>query len=1128
MKTMPRSSISQKGKAKRDAKSVADLMRFNPRFRRSVQIELDLDDPQSTSGYIGTDFVIQSFERIGAAFEAGSTQRAWRLTGDYGSGKSGFALALAKAVSGKANELPPALRLPIKSRLQPVIVTGEREPLHRTIGNAIIAQAPGMKKEPIPQSDSELIDLVKSALKKSPGIFLILDELGKNLEQAMMNPASADVYVLQRLAELATRSKDTPFVVLAILHMGISSYTADLDTNSRKEWDKVAGRFEEIHYHHPFEQTVQLCGAALGLDTSAVPKTFLDRQRRGMRWAVDAGYYGSAPADSLIAFAPSIFPLHPTVLPPLVNILRRFGQNERSLFGFLAGHEPSALQDVARLEIDKARSFSLADLYNYVRGNIAHTMTNGRATHWRIIESVVQQAEDTAEANILKAIGILNLIEDDSMLATHELLIEALGNNDRSAQTSIDKLIAKLKGRHLIFERGSVRGYALWPNTSVHLDDAFEEARNQLGEPTKPMRTISSLLEPRQIVARRHYIETGNLRHFELQFIPAVDYSDFLKSGGSAQMGSADGFVIIFLPANEREYQEMLELMSNRINHPDPTILIGLIRPPLELLGIARDLQAWEHVKLTVKELGSDEYARRELRGQIRNAKLKLNEQIDRILGWNTNPNLVSWFRSGKADKLEPDGLSSKLSQISSEIYKRCPIVTNELINRRITSSAGSRARTVLIDAIYKNSSIEFLGMDDSKNPPEMAIYLSVLKAGNLHVPDEDSDGGWKFVIPSGKDDICRLAPAFKAIEDILEANDGKRVKAPEILDVLRAKPIGARDGLIPLILSLYLAARSRQTAIYEDATYVHGLDGDGMQRLIKEPEHFELQRCAVEGVRLEVFDAIAGVFNLSERTKPQVLDVVQPLMQFISSVPEYCRNTKKLSTEAKAFRQALLTARDPAALIFEEIPVAAGIAPHEGKQLGKKIAALIGEIRGSYDALLDRLASCITDAFDTTSDVTAFRNELIGRTQAIAKSLAETDLRSFVIRLGDSELDYRKWLESLANHLAKKSSVRWNDSDEDLFDQRLHHLAKRMLRAEAAQADITRMGIDGDPKRIVRLMLTRPDGNEHGELLHWNAAEDATVKKIESQITELIQKHGRAGLGATAKALWAHLEKHS
>src|SRR5690606_13600758 len=108
------------------------------------------------------------------------------------------------------------------------------------------------------------------------------------------------------------------------------------------------------------------------------------------------------------------------------------------------------------------------------------------------------------------------------------------------------------------------------------------------------------------------------------------------------------------------------------------------------------------------------------------------------------------------------------------------------------------------------------------KNPPEMAMYLSILKAGNLHVLDEATEGRWKFVIPTGKLDTCRLGPAFSVIEEVLEANDGKRVAAPEVINVLRAAPVGARDGLIPLILSLYLAARSRQTAIYEDSTYIH------------------------------------------------------------------------------------------------------------------------------------------------------------------------------------------------------------------------------------------------------------------------------------------------------------------
>jgi hypothetical protein len=1123
-KSIPKpSTVDQSSKLGNSARRISDLMRINQRFRKSVQIELDFNDPQSTSGYIATDFVVQCFDRISAAFMKGSTQRAWRLTGDYGSGKSAFALALAKSVCGKPFEAPKAFRGNIIGGLRPVIVTGEREPLHETIGKAIIKQVPSMHRMTQPTSSAELAELVERAIKCSEhGIFLILDELGKNLEHAMMEPGRSDVYILQRLAEQASHSSGKPFVVLAILHMGISAYTGDLDTTSRREWDKVAGRFDEILFHHPFEQTVQLCAEALGLDTSKIPDRFACESRQTMKWAVETGLYGSAPAESLEQVAPRIFPLHPVVLPPLMNLLRRFGQNERSLFSFLSGHEPSALQDVAGLEITKARFFRLADLYSYVRHNIAHTMTNGRATHWKIIESVVRKASDADETNLLKTIGILNLIDDDSMLATRELLAKALDQNGTKQGSTLDKVIRKLREKHLLFERGAVRGFALWPHSSVHLDDAFEKARDELGEPNEPMRMVASHLDSRQIVARRHYIETGNLRHFELQFLPAKDYENYCKAAPRHERG-ADGHVVIFLPENERENRMMIDVLKAGELHPGPEVLVGLSRPPLELLGIAKDLQAWKHVQKTVKELASDEFARRELRAQILAVQERLNEQIDLLLGWNHNPKLVFWFRDGKPDQLEPDGLSSKLSEISKEIYNKCPVITNELINRRVTSSAGSRARTALIEAISQSPDQEFLGMDDSKNPPEMAIYLSVLKAGNLHVRDGDR---WKFVIPEKKgDDPCNLRPAFNAIAKVLKAHDAQRVKAPVIFNVLRDSPIGARDGLIPLIIALYMAARSNKIALYEDSTYVHGLDGDAIQRLAKEPECFEFQYCAIEGVRLETFQAIARVFGLEAKETPQVLDVVKPLVHFIASVPDYCRNTKKLSPRATALRHALLTARDPVCLIFQDLPKAVGVPPERGKELGNKVAKLVSEIQGSYDALLNRISASITDVFATTSSIGDFRKELSARSKGIAKSLAESDLKSFVLRLGDEALEFRNWLESLANHIGKKSAMRWTDSDEEVFDHRLGVMAKRMLRAEAAQADVTRKGIGNSGGRVVRLLLTRPDGNEHGELLHWGEKEDAKVSELEVQISAMIRKYGRAGLGATATALWNHLQ---
>ena len=49
----------------------------------------------------------------------------------------------------------------------------------------------------------------------------------------------------------------------------------------------------------------------------------------------------------LVNLSPSLYPLHPTLIPALSKFFRRFGQNERSLFSFILSSEPFALQDFA-------------------------------------------------------------------------------------------------------------------------------------------------------------------------------------------------------------------------------------------------------------------------------------------------------------------------------------------------------------------------------------------------------------------------------------------------------------------------------------------------------------------------------------------------------------------------------------------------------------------------------------------------------------------------------------------------------------------------------------------------------------------------------------------------------------
>src|ERR1700683_2588298 len=115
---------------------VADLFRVRERFHRSIHLERDFREAAALRGYVITPHTRTSLNRLAGGLSPESGQRAWRITGDYGSGKSSFALALAHLLSGREQRLPEQLRHVVDFRrlggrpnLLPILVTGSRAPL---------------------------------------------------------------------------------------------------------------------------------------------------------------------------------------------------------------------------------------------------------------------------------------------------------------------------------------------------------------------------------------------------------------------------------------------------------------------------------------------------------------------------------------------------------------------------------------------------------------------------------------------------------------------------------------------------------------------------------------------------------------------------------------------------------------------------------------------------------------------------------------------------------------------------------------------------------------------------------------------------------------------------------------
>jgi hypothetical protein len=1123
--------------------SMLDLLHVGPHHLRSVQIERDYSDPQASLHYVVTPFLAATFERMTQGLQYCSTARAWRLTGDYGSGKSSFMLAFARFAARQVEALPPSLTADAAPvRLEPVLVLGEREPIGRSMIRALrqtiarlapsMPRALGRKFGAAEALDvPALLDLVTAvgdwvrSAGAAQGLLIIFDELGKNLEHAAASPQTGDLQLLQDLAEAAARSGAKPLVVVAVLHQAVTSYAQELSSLERREWEKVSGRLEEIVFAPPLEQSAALTAAALGLDAKRVPKRLASAARAQMRSAVEAGWYGpGANPAALEALAAGLAPLDAFVLPVLSRLLRRFGQNERSLFSFLSSSEPGGLLAHAAQDLRQYRPYRLHHLYDYMAENLASTLMCGPSgVRWNLVDGVVRSSAATSdlERAALKAVGLINLLDDPGLALTPSMLPDLL--SDRSERSAAEAAVARLQsGARVLYDRGAGGGLCLWPHTSVDLQDAFEKGMAAAAQRGDVIAALRPVLPADPLVARRHYITSGTMRHFEPVYVPVAALAEALRRPIAE---TSDGRLLVVMSRTERERSEALALLNE---HPDwpRTLVVGVPPTVGDIAPLLRDLDAWTWVANETPALSGDRLAREEVSRQIAIAEDRLRRALSALLDFKGTGSFgTRWFHAGASLGIHSGRqLTEALSDICDAAFDRAPIITNELLNRRQLSSAAARARGVLIEAVAQAPDKPLLGLDPKHMPPEMSAYLSILRAGNVHV---ERDERWQVVRPAP--DPLNLAPALDCIGAVLRAEEDRRVPYLEVAEALRGPHYGIRDGLIPLFVAIYLAAYWHHTAIYEEGTYLEQVGGPEFMRILKEPEHFTLQHCAVEGVRTVVFSRLASAVGISttQAVAPDLLDVVRPLLQFVARLPDHARRTRNLSVTAASVRGVLLRVQDPSAMLFRDLPRACGLDPFSAEDpadegrleaFASAIASSVRELRGAYPALLDRIAAALAQATEVSGGTETLQDVLASRAEPLVASVAEPELKSLAMRFADRNLSSKLWLESVASFLARKPPERWAETDEREFHHRLKLLSRRFIRVEAAlNESAAQLGAPGDA--AYRLVITAADGRELEDLVRGDAS-DANVVRLEAEVGALIDAHGRSGLLAVARAL--------
>ena len=1021
---------------------LADMVSVARRYQRAVRIDSDCGSVESLDGLISTESSNDVLLTMCQHIESGR-QGAFTWTGPYGSGKSTLAVGLAALISGDSHlraasaecfdkeiveGVGQAFSLP-KRRWRIAAVVGSKVDPTNAIGQALEACGDGSWTE------ATLLEALANQ-SDTDGLLLMVDEMGKFLEGATQG--IGDIHVFQQIAELASRMNGR-LVFVGVLHQAFAEYANRLDREKRDEWTKIQGRFVDLPVNVAGEE--QLAVLSRALVTKSQPKSFATTAKHYAD-VVQGAVAGASKGMS--ATLAKTWPLHPIVallLGPISQ--RRFGQNQRSIFGFLNSAEPEGFRQF----IEHAKSNDLYypwRLWDYLEGNLEPSIMASPDGHrWAIAAEALSRCSaigaSEEEVKLLKTIALIDLFKGRSGLSASMNVLEQAGVTQDRPQ--LETLIDRLESWSLIVNRRFQNAYAIFAGSDFDLELAVaNELSDQGSLDLTKLRTTSNL---HSILAKRHYHETGALRWFGVSLcsIEALSTGDLRDVIAEGSMGT----FILAVPLRESDRKNAKDVCSKfEWENADHDVVVGTSKQCWDAVKYAQELLALQTVAESHPELANDPVARREVHARSIELATRVEAELAAAIG------TAEWYwEDHPPRRLLGEELNGFASEIADRRFPATPRIDNELLNRTSPSSNAVAAQNALLRRMALGENQARLGIDGY--PAEGGLYRSLLEKTGLH---REEGGRWKIGSPNPDDDPCNLTPLWEAARTHLRENADRTVRIAELYEIWAQRPIGLKEGLMPLIAVAFTLSQRDTVAFYRNGIFQSRFQDLDVEVLAKDPNDIQLRWMNLDASAKKTLSGMAEIVRdldqKNELTDLQPIDVARGLMSVFDALPAWTVRTGRLSNETAAVRNLFKKANDPNRLLFDDLPRLMNGESDGGRtEVTARLRVALEELTVAYPAMLSRLRTLLMAELSVPNESPASLRELQNRAENVKQLAGDYQIEAFVSRLSNFTDDQAE-IEGLISLAVSKPPSLWSDNDIDSAAIQLAEFAQNFNRLEA------------------------------------------------------------------------------
>lgn len=1060
---------------------LAERVTVSRRFQRAIRIDTDLGDPSALEGFVCPQSSAVVLEAM-AQHLADSGQGAFTWTGPYGSGKSSLAVALSALVGPDANARREAASVigeetaaavwsampPQKDGWLVLPIVGRRDRPERLVEEAVHAKklGRGLRSD---WSEKQALDALLRIATRNPdnagGLIVIIDEMGKLLEGATRD--GSDVYFFQQLAEIASRS-DGRLVAVGILHQAFEEYSYRLSREMRDEWSKIQGRFIDLPVNTGVDEQIGLLGRAIQSDHRPVGPGPLSN--------TVAELTNRATTRDLPELLEACWPLHPVVACLLGPISRRrFGQNQRSIFGFLNSSEPSGFQDFLS-RADDTELYTPSLLWEYLRLNLEPSIMASPDGHrWALAVDALERCQALGggelHLRLVETIALIDLFKERSGLVPNlDLLACTFPQMDSDALTDA---LAQLQRWSLLIYRKFSDSYSIFEGSDFDVEAEVGRVLETTEETDFAL--LNGIADLQPIVAKRHYHETGAMRWYDVAIAPLEDalvdpHSYRPKRGG------AGTFLLTVPTLNDPVENARLSAsqLAEQVEQWD--LVIGLSQEARGFTSLARELLATERVRDESPELQGDRVARREVEARIASLRGYIESELGQAFDYAT------WYAGHRqGQRMTQAQLNGLASDLADRRFSAAPRLHNELLNRLKPSSNAVAAQNFLLRRMAQHEGEERLGIQGF--PAEGGLFTSLLEKSGLY---RGTEQGWRFVAPNREEaDPCNLAHAWEAAKKLLESNGDRAVSVSEIYEIWRKPPFGIKDGLLSVLAAAFILSLRRDVAFYRQSVFQARITDLDMDYLAKDPNDLQLRWMNLSEASRQLLSDMAGIVRALDGDNTlldlEPIDVARGLVSIYDRLPPWVGRTQHLSSNARRVRQLFKQASDPNSLIFDDIPRLLSDGLEAGNQetlsaISNNVHEGLSELEQAYPAMLHRLRETLLTELQVPNASAPMLAELRARAENVRELSGDHRMEAFVMRLAQF-LGADDDMESLASMVVSKPSPTWVDADIDRATVELADMAQRFMRVESfahvkGRADrrhsmAVTVGISGSPATV-------------------------------------------------------------